>query len=434
MLVKNIEAENSLLSCLLKDSSLIKETQIQSKHFCDIGNKMIFDALKELDSRNEPIDVVTIVTVIKPENLNKIGGTQKITLLENQSANIENFKTYENYVIESWKIREAKRLKETEISSLKDIYSLKEKLAELEEETADEEYNHKLALIELHNAIEAQKEGLSGYDTGYNDLNAYLDGFQEGNLIVIAARPSVGKTAFMLNLSEKHSSKGGISIIHSLEMSKEELLKRKLSSVGNIDGHKMRNPKTYFNDDDWTRYSNALAVLGDMNLHIYDKSGQTISYIRSKVRRLRRKYPDEQILVMIDYLQLIRTEKRYESKNIEIGEITRSLKELAKDEKVPIILLSQLSRAVTTRQDKRPMMSDIRDSGSVEQDADVIMFLHRDDYYNKESDKQNIIEVIIAKQRNGAVGTIEMLYLKEFNRFVELDKRYDDQRSVQESG
>lgn len=430
----NLEAENSLLSCMLKDNSLIKETQVQTKHFHDVANKTVFDALKKLDSKNEPIDIVTIITEIRPENLNKIGGTQKLTMLESFSANVENYKTYENYIIEAWKVREAKRLQETEISSLEDIRSLQEKLAELDEDTTEEEYDHKETLIQLHRDIEKQQDGLSGYDTGYNDLNAYLDGFQEGNLIIIAARPSVGKTAFMLNLSEKHTSKGGISLIHSLEMSKEELLKRKLSSIGNIDGHKMRNPKTYFNDDDWTRYSNALAILGDMNLHIYDKSGQTISYIRSKVRQLRRKYPDEQILVMIDYLQLIRTEKRYESKNIEVGEITRSLKELAKDEKVPIVLLSQLSRAVTTRQDKRPMMSDIRDSGSVEQDADVIMFLHRDDYYNKESDKQNITEVIIAKQRNGPVGTIEMYYQREFNKFVELEKRYENQRSVQKSG
>lgn len=395
---------------------------------------MIFETLKKLDSKDEPIDVVTIITAIQPENLNKIGGPQKLTMLENVSANIENYKTYENYIIEAWKVREAKRLQETEISSLEDIRSLQEKLAELDEDTTEEEYDHKETLIQLHRDIEKQQDGLSGYDTGYNDLNAYLDGFQEKNLIVVAARPSVGKTALMLNHGERHALNGGVVAIFSLEMAKEELLKRKISSMGKIDGHKMRNPKTYFNADDWTNYQKALATLSHMKIYIYDKSGQTVSYIRSKVRQLRRKYPNEQILVMIDYLQLIRTEERYERKDIEIGEITRSLKELAKEESVPVYLLSQLSRAVTTRQDKRPIMSDIRDSGSVEQDADVIMFLHRDDYYDRDSESNNIIEIIIAKQRNGAVGIIEMLYLKEFNRFVELDKRYDDQRSIQESG
>lgn len=429
----NLEAENSLLSCMLKDNSLIKETQVQTKHFHDVANKTVFDALKKLDSKNEPIDIVTIITEIRPENLNKIGGTQKLTLLESTNANLDNFKTYENYVIEAWKVREAKRLKETEISSLEDIHLLKKKLSELEEDTTDDEYDHQETLIELNRQIESQKEGLSGYDTGFSDLNTFLDGFQEKNLIVVAARPSMGKTAKMLNHAERHCLNGQVTAIFSLEMAKEELLKRMISSIGRIDGHKMRNPKTYFSDDDWNRYQNALAILSQMNLHIYDKSGQSVSYIRSKVRRLRRQYPDKQILVMIDYLQLMRTERRYESKNIEVGEITRALKELAKDESVPVYLLSQLSRSVTTRQNKRPMMSDIRDSGSVEQDADVIMFLHRDDYYDSETDKKNIIEIIIAKQRNGAVGTVEMLYQREINRFLELDYKYDTQRSIQES-
>jgi|SRR5690625_2613198 len=429
----NIEAENSLLGCMFKDVSLVKGTQVQTKHFHDTANKMIFNTLKELDSKGEPIDVVTIITAIRPENLSKIGGPQKLTMLESTNANLKNFKTYESYVIEAWKIREAKRLRNTEISSLEDVHLLKEKLTELEEDTTDDEYDHKKTLVELHKSIESQQEGLSGYDTGFDDLNAYLDGFQEKNLIIVAARPSVGKTAKMLNHAERHCLNGQITAIFSLEMAKEELLKRMISSVGRIDGHKMRNPKTYFNSDDWTRYTNALAILEKMNLYIYDKSAQTVSYIRSKVRQLRRKYPDKEILVMIDYLQLMRTEKQYESKNIEVGEITRALKELAKDESVPVYLLSQLSRSVTTRQNKRPMMSDIRDSGSVEQDADVIMFLHRDDYYDSETDKKNIIEIIIAKQRNGAVGTVEMLYQREINRFLELDFKYENQRDIQAS-
>lgn len=426
----NHQAEESLISCIFKDTSLLKTTTLQPKHFHDVSNKLIFNTLVDLDSRNEPIDTVTIITAIKPENLNKIGGTQKLTLLENATPNLENFKTYEDYIFEAWKIREAKRLKESEINSLADIYSLQEKLSELETETNDNEYDHKEALINLHQEIESQEKGLSGYDTGFTDLNNYLDGFQEGDLIISAARPSVGKTAKMLNHAIKHCENGGITVIFSLEMGQKSLNKRLLSTIGRIDGHKMRNPKTYFNDDDWNRYNNAIGILGDMNLYIYDKSGQTVSYIRSKVRQLRKKYPDKQMLVQIDYLQLIRTDKRYESKNIEVGEITRALKELARDENVPVYLLSQLSRGVNSRQDKRPMMSDIRDSGSVEQDADVIEFLYRDDYYDAETDKQNIIEVIIAKQRNGAVGTVELVYKKEYNLFLNLEYRYDDQRTI----
>lgn len=188
----------------------------------------------------------------------------------------------------------------------------------------------------------------------------------------------------------------------------------------------MRNPKQYFNNDDWGKLSQSLGVLSNMNLFIYDKSGQTPNYIKSKVAKLRKQYPNEKILVMIDYLQLMRTDKNYENKNIEVGEITRSLKELAREYKVPVYLLSQLSRGVESRQDKRPMMSDIRDSGSVEQDADVIEFLYRDDYYDAESESAGIIEVIIAKQRNGPVGTVELAYQKEHNGFYDLDRRYDN--------
>src|SRR5699024_11166910 len=175
--------------------------------------------------------------------------------------------------------------------------------------------------------------------------------------------------------------------------------------IGRIDGHKMRRPKQLFNADDWNNLTTAMGILSKMNIHIEDKAGQTVPFIRSKVKKLKRKFPDTPMLILIDYLQLIRSTVRHESKNIEVGEITRSLKELAKDTKSPVYLLSQLSRGVESRQDKRPMMSDIRDSGSIEQDADVIEFLYRDDYYNHDTEAKNIIEIIIAKQRNGAVGT-----------------------------
>src|SRR5699024_11952552 len=253
-------------------------------------------------------------------------------------------------------------------------------------------------MIDGYESVENQKKGLSGYDTGFSDLNTYLNGFQEGDLFISAARPSTGKTAKMLAHASEHCKKGHIAVIFSLEMSAQSLNKRMISLLGKIDGSKMRNPKQYFNDDDWNRYTQSLGILSEMSLYIYDQSGQKVSFIREKVAKLRKQYPGKQILVMIDYLQLMRSDGRFENKNIEVGEITRSLKELAKEYNVPVYLLSQLSRGVESRQDKRPMMSDIRDSGSVEQDADVIEFLYRDDYYDNESEKDGIIEVIIAKQ------------------------------------
>src|SRR5699024_2919428 len=239
----------------------------------------------------------------------------------------------------------------------------------------------------------------SGIDTGFKDLNNMLHGFQNGDLIISAARPSVGKTAKMLNHIKTHGENGGLVIAFSLEMDAKSLNRRMLSTIGRIDMHKMRNPKQFFDGEDWNNFTVALAELSNMNLHIYDKPGQTVREIRSTVKRLQKKYPGVPTLIMIDYLQLIRSDTRHESKNVEVGEITRSLKELAKETQSPVYLLSQLSRGVESRQDKRPIMSDIRDSGSIEQDADVIEFLYRDDYYDSESESKDIIEIIIAKQR-----------------------------------
>lgn len=420
---RSVEAENALLGCILKKGDLIKELVLEEKHFSDGHNQILYRTFKEIDSKNDPIDLVTVVITLGTANLQKIGGRSYLAKLIDSVASLEPFKTYERLIIDSWRLREAQSIQDTDIQSLEDLTKVMNAYSELELENNDEDYDHKASLQSLYQEIETQKPGLSGMDTGFRDLNKYLDGFQNGDLIISAARPSVGKTAKMLNHAIAHCENNGLTAIFSLEMGEKSLNKRMLSTIGRIDGYKMKNPKQLFNDKDWTNYSNAMGVLSNMNLHIYDKSGQTIPYIRTKVKKLRRKYPDTPILVLIDYLQLIRPENRMENRNIEVGEITRSLKELARDMNIPVYLLSQLSRGVETRQDKRPMMSDIRDSGSIEQDADVIEFLYRDDYYNAESEKQNIIEVIIAKQRNGPVGTVELAFLKEYNLFVDLDVR-----------
>lgn len=414
----NLEAENMFIGSLLKNGELIKDTSVQPEHIFDSGNRETLRIMRELEKIDEVIDLVSVVVASKGK-----ADKKRLADLMNSVPSLEAFKTTEKHVFESYKLREARRIQEMEIGSLADVEKIKDELAKLETSLDETEYDHNQAIIDLHDEIESQKKGLSGYDTGFRELNDYLDGFQEGDLIISAARPSVGKTAKMLAHAKKHCENKGITVIFSLEMSGSQLNRRMLSAIGKIDGHKMRNPMQYFNGDDWSKYTLALAILSEMKLFIYDKPGQTVSDIRQKVRKLRKQNPDAEILVQIDYLQLMRSDKTYENKNIEVGEITRSLKELAKEERVPVYLLSQLSRGVASRQDKRPMMSDIRDSGSVEQDADVIEFLHRDDYYDAESDNQNIIEVIIAKQRNGAVGTVELAYLKDHNGFYDLEYR-----------
>lgn len=417
----NLEAENMFIGSLLKDGTLIKESSIQPKHLYDPFNKKVLDIIMELDKQDEDIDLVAVVTMTKGDI-----DTGRLTDQMNSVPSVHNFKLVERSVIDSYKLREVKRIQSKEVNDIKDIQEIKDELDELETSNNEDEYDHKQAMINLYDNIESQTTGLSGYDTGFTDLNKYLDGFQETDLIISAARPSTGKTAKMLSHAAKHCLNGHVTAIFSLEMSEESLNKRMISMLGKIDGSKMRNPKQYFNNEDWSNFQQALGVLSNMNIKIYDKSGQTVSYIRQKVAKLRKQYPDEKILVLIDYLQLMRTDKMYESKNIEVGEITRSLKGMARDFRVPVYLLSQLSRGVETRQDKRPIMSDIRDSGSVEQDADVIEFLYRDDYYDDQSEKAGIIEVIIAKQRNGPVGTVELAYQKEHNGFYDLERRYDD--------
>lgn len=419
-----LEAENNFIGCILKDGELIKETSLQPEKMACSENRIILDAARQLEKQGDPVDVATLVMTIGADKLQGIGGRKRLTELMNSVPSVATFKVYERYTLEGWKVRKANRL-QGEIRSADGITDLKRELEALDEGNEDEEYDHREALVRLHDKIENQTDGLSGVDTGFRDLNNMTEGYQGGDLIICAARPSVGKTAKMLNVARKHGENGGVPAIFSLEMGEDILNTRMISAIGRIDGHKMRNPKRFFDDDDWSRYTTALGLYGNMNIHIYDKSGQTVSYIRSKCMALKRKYPDKQLLIMIDYLQLIRGEGRSESKNIEVGEISRSLKELARDTDSPVYLLSQLSRGVEQRQDKRPMMSDLRDSGSVEQDADVIEFLYRDDYYDKNSEKKNIIEVIIAKQRNGPVGTVELAYIKEYNLFLDLDHRYD---------
>lgn len=384
-LLENLEAENLFIGSLLKDGELIKETTLQSKHMHDHFNKNLMNIMRGLDNQGEDVDLVAIVVASKGKIDKK-----RLAELSNSVPSLHNFKMVERNVIESYKLREAKNIQNMEISKISDIESIRSELEQLEVSNNEDEYDHKQAMINLYNNIENQTIGLSGYDTGFRDLNQYLDGFQEKDLIISAARPSTGKTAKMLAHASKHCLNGHVTAIFSLEMGEESLNKRMLSLLGKIDGSKMRNPKQYFNNDDWSKLQNALGVLSDMDLYIYDKSGQTVSYIRQKIAKLRKEYPDKKILVLIDYLQLMRTDKNYENKNIEVGEITRSLKDLARDYKVPVYLLSQLSRGVETRQDKRPIMSDIRDSGSVEQDADVIEFLYRDDYYDAESESAEI--------------------------------------------
>jgi len=288
-------------------------------------------------------------------------------------------------------------------------------------------HNIKDVLVRTYDNIELMhnRQGdITGIATGFAELDKMTAGFQRNDLIIVGARPSVGKTAFALNIAQNVATTTGENVaIFSLEMGAEQLVMRMLCAEGNIDAQRLRTGS--LTDEDWGKLTMAMGSLSNAGIFIDDTPGVKITDIRSKCRRLKQEHGLGMIL--IDYLQLILGSGRSgENRQQEVSEISRSLKQLARELQVPVIALSQLSRGVEQRQDKRPMMSDIRESGSIEQDADIVAFLYRDDYYDKESESKNIIEIIIAKQRNGPTGTVQLAFVKEYNKFVNLERRFDD--------
>ena len=256
---------------------------------------------------------------------------------------------------------------------------------------------------------------VTGVATGFYDLDFKTSGMQPADLVLIAARPSMGKTAFVLNIAQHVAFRLNETVaIFSLEMSKEQLVNRMFSLESNVDAQNLRNGT--LSDAEWEKLIESAGVIGKSNLIIDDTAGISISELRSKCRKFKLEHNLK--MIIIDYLQLMSGSGRSESRQQEISEISRSLKSLARELNVPVLALSQLSRAVEQRPDKRPMMSDLRESGAIEQDADVIMFIYRDDYYNKDSEKKGISEIIIGKQRNGPIGTVELVWLPEYTKFA----------------
>lgn len=418
----NLEAEQALLGCIIHEGELIKEISLQPEHFFDSKHKIIFEIMRELEKKDEPINIVTMYMSVTDKVENSY-----ITDISNSIPSVEGYRRYEKYVLDAWKLRKAElaatKLKQ-EATYARDstiISDTIQELTRLEEVGFDQDFSLKNKLMEVHEELENQEEGLTGVDTGYTDLNMMTNGLQNQDLIILAARPSVGKTAFALNVGINACEKSNACVtIFSLEMPDKSLLKRMICAAGNIDANMMKNPKRFFKDSaNYNRYQSAVGYLSRCNLNIYDEGKQTVQQMRARLRRLKRKYPDVPHLAIIDYLQLIQGSGN-NNRVQEVSEISRSIKIMARDFDMPIICLSQLSRSVEQRQDKRPMLSDLRESGGIEQDADLIMFLYRDDYYDKESQDKNTVEVILGKQRNGPTGMIKLGFHKEYNRFVNL--------------
>lgn len=418
-----LEAENMVLGAILLEPDVIHEITLEPEHFYTARNKIIFRAMRELASEGTAIDPSILINKLKSD-IENIGGTTYLTDLALACPTATNVEFYQNIVFEQYKKRTlvasaAAFLNNQSEEAADDFYKT---YVEMQEIGVKNTRTKQDVLLEIYNDMVEDKGEMNGIDTGFTDLNSMTGGLSGGDLIIVAARPSMGKTAFALNLATNCCEKGGVADVFSLEMPEKQLTQRILSSISNIPGSKWRNPYRMFDDKDKDRASRAIGIYSEWNLNIHDSSKQTIADIRSRVRKTQREHAGKNHIVVIDYLQLITHVGKFDRHDLAIGDITRQLKQMARQFNVPVVLLSQLSRAVEQRQDKRPMLSDLRDSGAIEQDADLVMFLYRDDYYDRVNGAKNIVEVNLAKQRNGPVGPVELAFLKEYSRFTNLKR------------
>lgn len=436
VLPHSIEAEQSVIGSMLMDKEAIIAASeiVTARDFYQQQYGIMFETMVELFNEGKPVDLVTLQDRLKekdvPPEVSSLDFVRDIITTVPTSANV---KSYANIVREKAVLRRLIKVNE-EIANT--CYAGKEPLEQILASTEKSVFDllqsrssgefvpiRQVALNVLEKIEAASKtQGtVTGIPTGFIDLDYKTSGMQPSDFVLIAARPSMGKTAFVLNLVDHVAVRKGLPcMIFSLEMSKEQLVNRMLAMESNVDSQKLRTGN--LTDSDWDAIVEGIGVIGNSKLVIDDTPGISITELRSKCRKM--KLEQGLSMIIIDYLQLMSGSggKSSESRQQEISEISRSLKALAREMNVPVVALSQLSRACETRTDHRPMLSDLRESGAIEQDADVVMFLYRDDYYNKDTDMPNIAEVIIAKQRNGPIGTVNLLWQPEFTKFVNLEK------------
>jgi replicative DNA helicase len=418
MMLNNYEAEAAVLGSVLHDGTLIKNLMLEETHFHDRRHKLIFRAMKQAEERDEFIDMV-VVTSYMGKAIYQVGGTSYLLELAGSVATTANLAHHEELVFQAYRLRKTREaaIRYSESPSLEHLDKLISSLQVYREAGSVEEsktiYDYLLEITEEMTLPQPEEKSCM---TSFAHLDNMTGGLQRGELLIVAARPSVGKTAFALNLAAEHCNQAGAAQIFSLEMGTKSLLKRMISREGMINGQKWRSMA--FSAADYEQAMMAIDEISRWKLAVYDKK-RTVRDIHAAIRKHVMDDPDGDHLVIIDYLQLIMAERR-ERRDLEVGEITRELKLLSIELNIPIVLLSQLSRGVESRQNKRPLMSDLRESGNIEQDADVIFFLYRDDYYDADAEKAaGNMEVIISKQRNGPTGTVELGFQKEYGRFVD---------------
>lgn len=429
-LPQNVQAEQSLLGCILYDPNNLNEIQgdIKPQHFHVEAHKAILDVMQDMERREIAIDVVTLAEALNAKKkLESSGGITYLMQLKDSILSSDNIKHYARIVkekaskrmlIETARAMERKAFDDT-ISTGDIIDAAEEKMLAISTNNFKKGFSSAECIGSTLSIIENNYKnggGIVGQTTGFKSIDDFTSGLQKGDFVLIAARPSMGKTAFALNIAQ-YASKSSKIAIFSLEMSKEQLYQRLLSSRALIDFEKIKTGN--LTEEEFVKLINSSTELEKRNLMVYEDAGISISEIKAICKK--QKITRGLDVVFIDYLQLIGGDEKVANRTEEVGKISRTLKIMAKELDITVVALSQLSRAPEQRADHRPMMSDLRESGAIEQDADIIMFLYRDEYYNKESECKNIAEVIFAKNRNGNTGTTMLAWLGHYQRFAQLD-------------
>ena len=436
VLPHSLEAEQAVIGAMLMDKEAILTSSeiITGADFYQTAYGVVFDAIVEIYSEGKPVDLITLQTRLKEKDVPaEVSSLEFVRDLMTAAFTSANVKYYAEIVSEKSLLRQMIKLNE-EIESM--CYLGKEPTEAIMETTEKKIFKllqgrnsgefvpiKQIVLNALEKIEKASKNSgnVTGLSTGFLDLDYKTAGLQPSDLILIAARPSMGKTAFVLNIAQHVAFKQNKTVaIFSLEMSKEQLVNRMFALEAQVDAQALRTGN--LKETDWEKLIESAGIIGRSNLIIDDTSGISVSELRSKCRKYKLEHGLD--LIIIDYLQLMsgRAGGRSESRQQEVSEISRALKGIARELNVPVIALSQLSRAVEQRQDHKPMLSDLRESGSIEQDADVVMFIYREDYYNPDTDKKNVAEINIAKQRNGAVGAINLTWLPQYTKFANYRK------------
>ena len=435
----DIDAEQAVLGSMLTDKDAVNSAieVLKEDAFYRNDNQAIYQAIINLYNKSEPIDIITLKDELESmDKFEQVGGYEYLASLPDKVPTTANVQKYIKIVEEKALLRKliktANEIIELGYNPTEDVEDImdgaEKKIFDIMQSKNQKGYTPiKDVLVESFTKLEElynRKQHVTGVPTGFVELDYKTAGLHGSELILVAARPAMGKTAFALNIATNAALRGNAPVaIFSLEMSKDQLVNRILCSEAMVDSNKVRTGK--LEEDDWVKLAGAIGPLSESEIYIDDTPGISVMEIRTKCRKL--KMEKNLGLVVIDYLQLVQgSNKRAGSREQDISEISRSLKILAKEINVPVIALSQLSRAVEQRPDHRPMLSDLRESGAIEQDADIVMFLYRDDYYNKESEKKDIAEVIIAKQRGGSTGTVELLWMGNYTKFANLERRFDD--------